>query len=428
MLNALTTLRESFSPLQLPNFRLYLSGQFISLSGTWLQNAAQSWLVWTLTGSESNLGIVGMLNSLPILLFGAWTGVWAERLNRRKLLIGTQLSAMTLAFVLGFLVQTNAVQIWHVYVLSFLLGCVTAFDSPAQQAFLGDLSGLNQVRKAVNMNAMIFQVSRMIGPSLAAFLIGRFGQAPAFWINGLSYLVVVGCLLGVQSQQKMVDNRHVRPLREMRDAFSYWSKQPRLQDIFIFAGFVVFFVLPIVFYQLSAVADSMLGGDEGTFGFLAALSGAGALVAVLIVVPLAQTHPRRGIMLLLSSVWTGIWLLVFGLSSSVWLSAVAIFMGSVGLPTIMTMALAQSQVMVPADMRARMVTLFTMVTFGLQPFAIFLVGQSAEHFGLPQTIQGCAILVLLGSALMYFFRDGLRDWQVREGATSPAPAVVVEAG
>jgi hypothetical protein len=129
--------------------------------------------------------------------------------------------------------------------------------------------------------------------------------------------------------------------------------------------------------------------------------------------------------LLASSVWTGIWLMLFGLSSSVWLSGVAIFMGSVGLPTIMTMALAQSQIMVPGDMRARMVTLFTMVTFGLQPFAILLVGQSAEHFGLPETIRACAILVLLGSAAMYFFRDGLRDWQVREGAApQPQPSIV----
>src|SRR5262249_35057421 len=152
---------ESFTPLRLPNLRIYLIGQAISLLGTWMQVTAQGWLVWELSHSEVALGIVSMLGSLPLLLFGLWAGVWADRLDRRKVLIGTQAVAMILAFILAALVWTNTVQLWHVYVLSFLLGCVTALDFPAQQAFLGDLASMTNVRKAIILNAMIFQIGRM---------------------------------------------------------------------------------------------------------------------------------------------------------------------------------------------------------------------------------------------------------------------------
>src|SRR5664279_2764551 len=146
--NTWRTLRSSFDPLQQRNFRIYLGGQTVSLIGTWLQVTAQGWLVWTLTHSAAALSIVAMLNALPILLFGPWAGVWAERLDRRKLLIGTQVASMLLAFALALLVQLQTVQIWHVYMLSFLLGAVTSLDLPTQQTFLGDLSGRGEVRKA----------------------------------------------------------------------------------------------------------------------------------------------------------------------------------------------------------------------------------------------------------------------------------------
>src|SRR5947207_6897342 len=140
------TVRGNFAPLHYPNFRLYLGGQAISLIGTWLQVTAQSWIVWQLTHSETALGIVGMLNGLPILFLSAYAGVWIDRLDRRKLLIGTQIVSMLLAFILAFLTQTNLVQIWHVYLLSLLLGIANALDLPAQQAFLGDLAGMVDIQ------------------------------------------------------------------------------------------------------------------------------------------------------------------------------------------------------------------------------------------------------------------------------------------
>src|SRR5262249_24055759 len=159
--------RGNFAPLRYPNFRIYLGGQAVSLIGTWLQVTAQGWVVWQLTHSEAALGIVGLLNGLPILFLTPFAGVWIDRLDRRKLLIGTQLVAMLLAFILAFLTQSNLVQIWHVYLLSLLLGIANALDLPAQQAFLGDLAGMADIQKAINLNIMIMQGGRILGPAFA---------------------------------------------------------------------------------------------------------------------------------------------------------------------------------------------------------------------------------------------------------------------
>src|SRR5258708_1437696 len=179
---------SSFSVLRNRNFSIYLGGQAISLVGTWLQITAQGWVVWKLTGSTVDLGITASLSTLPLLLLGPWTGSWADRYKPRKLLIGTHVWARLLSFILGFLVLTNTVQLWHVYALSLILGIITALDMPAQQAFLGDLAGTDEVRQAVNVNVMILQASRLVGPALAGIVIAVFGAGIAFLLNRRSFI------------------------------------------------------------------------------------------------------------------------------------------------------------------------------------------------------------------------------------------------
>jgi MFS family permease len=159
--------QETFSPLRNRNLRIYLGGQAVSLIGTWMQITAQSWVVWRLSRSEAALGIVGMFSGLPFLILGPIAGVWADKLDRRKILINTQSAAATLAIILALLVQFGLVQLWHLYVLAILLGSVNALDMPSQQAFIGDMAGLDMVRKAVVVNGIIVQVSRIFVPTLA---------------------------------------------------------------------------------------------------------------------------------------------------------------------------------------------------------------------------------------------------------------------
>src|SRR3974390_1228321 len=156
-MSILSTFVQTFTPLRIRNFRIYIIGQAISFIGTWFQSTALGWVVWELTRSPGSLGLVATLTFLPQLLIGPFVGVWADRLDRRKILICTQAVQMVLAFVLAFLIQTNLIQLWPIYLLALLLGISAAIDFPTQQAFLGDLSGIAEIRKAVVVNASIFQ-------------------------------------------------------------------------------------------------------------------------------------------------------------------------------------------------------------------------------------------------------------------------------
>jgi MFS family permease len=409
LMNALTTLRNSFSPLKIRNFRVYLGGQGISMLGTWMQATAQAWVVWQLTGSTEQLGIVAMLNTLPLLVFGPWTGVWADRLDRRRVLIGTQIAAAILAAALAILVQTNTVQMWHLYILSTLLGMVNALDFPAQQAFLGDLSGAGEVRKAVVMNAMILNVGRVVGPTFAGFTIGILGVASAFWLNALSFIAVIITLLMITTQQvKRPSGASV--LHEFSEGLRYVAKQPRMQDLIIFAIMVTFFGLPVL-NILSSVATDILHGQAEILGILLGSSGAGALTSALLIVPIAQSFKRTGIVVGAAVGWMGIWLIIF--SQSVWLplSMLSMFCFSIGAPIVLTTSLGMVQLMAPADMKARLLSLMVMVSFGFQPFGSLLIGFSAERLGTGPAILVNGLLLIASSAVLLIVRPKLRSWQ-----------------
>jgi MFS family permease len=422
MTPALATLRASFSPLRYPNFRLYLGGQLISLIGTWLQVTAQSWVVWELTGSNAALGVVQMLSSLPLLILAPWAGVLADQIDRRRLLIVTQIGAMSLALTLAGLTGFGIVQVWHIYVLALLLGIVTTLELPAQQAFLGDLAGMDEVRKAVNLNAMIIQVSRMLGPAVAGVMVARLGPAPAFLLNGLSFLAVIISLVVVRARQVRSHSKTSGALQQMHEALRFVRTQPRIQDMIVFSGISTFFILSIILSQLPAVADQVLGGDAETLGILMGASGAGALMSVIFIVPLAQAQPRSGIVLAVAAIWAAIWLIAFSQMRTVIAASISLFFGSLGAPVIFTTTLGLTQLMSPQDMRARVISLFTMVSFGMQPVAFLVVGWFAEHYGVQNAILVNAVAILVACGLIMSLRGDLRRW-VRTTAPIPEPAI-----
>jgi MFS family permease len=427
-MNVIQTLRESMSPLQHPNFRLYLGGQAVSLIGTWLQSTAQAWVVYDLTNkSEAALSIVNVLNALPVLFLSTYAGVWADRIDRRKLLIGTQVVAMLLAFILAFLKQTELIQVWHVYILALILGVVTALDMPAQQAFLGDLTGRAEIRKAINLNIMILQISRILGPAMAGLIVARLGVAPAFWLNGVSFIAVIASLVLVRAAQAQPKvDQTARPLRQIADGIAYVRTQPRMQDLFIFGTLLTFFVFSIIMNVLPAVADKMLGGNAETLGQLMSASGVGALISVLFIVPLTQALRRSGLVMLLACFWLAFWLTVFAQSRSLPLSLVALCFGSMGAPAVMTMAMGLVQTMSPADMRGRMASLFGTISFGFQPVAAVWIGQIAERYGVANAIQLNAILLTIFTGMLLFFRRAILTAEY-VGKVKKSPEVMPEA-
>ncbi|CAG0935281.1 Putative bacilysin exporter BacE [Thermoflexales bacterium] len=417
MTTILHTLRDSFTPLRLPNLRTYLSGQVISLLGTWMQITAQGWLVWKLTESKVALGVASMLGTLPLLLFGLFAGVWVDRLDRRKILIGSQISAMILAFILAALVATGVVQLWHVYALSFLLGCVMAFDFPAQQAFLGDLSGMGEVRKAVVVNAMIVQVARMLGPALAGFVIDSIGVAIAFLLNGLSFIAVLVSLFIVRTQQQRSPHTG-NPVQAVIDGLRFIKSQRRIQDIILYAVLVVFFGITLLNF-FPALADDVLHGDAQTLGLLLASSGAGALIGATIVAPLAQRARRTGLMMGMGVIWSGLWWTLASQSRSIPLSMLLIFLGSWGVPAVLTTANGLLQVMAPPLMRGRLLAAYIIVSFGIQPISAAVIGVVAQAVGIATAMLLCGLALIFSAGLMLTFRSGLRTWAAPH-ASEPA--------
>lgn len=420
-MNIASTLRESFSPLRMRNFRIYLGGQAVSLVGTWLQMTAQSWVVWELSHSATALGVTAMLGSLPVLLLGPWAGVWADRLDRRKLLIASQFGAMLLAFGLAFLTQTGLVQLWHVYILAALLGIITAIDIPAQQTFLGDLSGMAEVRKAINLNITMLQVSRILGPALAGIIIASLGAATAFWLNGLSFVAVIISLWLVTSNQ--VRKPHSGNfLAEFKEGISYVATQPRLQDLILLAVLVTFFAFPVIMSLLPAVVGKVLQGDAATLSWLMMSSGVGALVGTMFLAPLTQATRRTGMVLGSLIGWTGLWLVLF--SEVDWLpfSMVSLFFVSIGIPAVLTTTMGLMQVLAPPDMRARLTSLFFTLSFGMQPFASLLAGYTADALTTPVAIRVNGLLLILGAILIMAGRPALRRWEAN--ASQPKPAAV----
>jgi MFS family permease len=416
------TIGSAFAPLRLPNFRLYMSAQLISLIGVQLQATAQAWVVWELTRSEAALGIVTMLTALPMLLLSPWAGIWADRLDRRKLLLVTQSSALGLALTLALLVQTGTVQIWHVYGLAVLLGIITTLDFPTHQAFLGDLGGMAHLRKAVNLNAMAIQSSRTLGPALAGFLLARVGTAPAFWINGLSFLAVIAALWVIRAQQKRTTDAHEPPMRQLREALRFIRTHPRVQDMYLFSAVLTLLSLSVIINLLPSIADRVLGGDEQTLGLLGAASGIGAMIALLLVAPFTQTQQRRGWVMVAGMTWAGFWIIVLGSSTWLPLSMLAIGAATMGGPLIFPMSLSSTQLMAPPEMRGRLLSLFTMVSFGVQPFSAIIVGNVAERLGTPTAIIINGTLLIVFALTMLLLRGGLRRWVV---ATPPPEAVQV---
>lgn len=401
------TIRDNFAPLRDANFRLYLGGQAVSLIGTFLQVTAQSWVVWQLTHSEAALGIVGMLSSLPILFLSAYAGAWIDRLDRRKLLIGTQVVFMLLAFILAVLVQTNLVQIWHVYVLSLLLGAANALDGPTQQAFLGDLAGMDDLHKAINLNVMTFQLGRIVGPALAGLIVSRLGIASAFWLNGLSFVAVIASLALVRSRQTIhPDTGKVSPLRSVVEGVEYVRRTPRLQDMFIFIILVMMFFFSVPYNILPAVADKLLGGDAAILGALFAAVSVGGLTSLLFVVPVAQSFKRNGLVMVTAFFWLAFWITIFAHSHSLPLSMLALGMANLGGPVIGNTAMALVQVMSPPVVRGRVIALYAAVNSGTQMVAALWIGWSAQDsvMGVTSAIQLNAVLLIAGAVGIFLFR------------------------
>ena len=360
------------------NFQLFFSGQLISLIGTWMQSVAQSWLVYRLTGSALLLGSVGFASQVPVFLFAPLGGITADRVNRRHIVIGTQVASMLLAFILAALTLLHRVQVWHVFILASLLGVVNAFDIPGRQSFLVDMVGKDDLMNAIALNSSMFNGARVIGPAIAGILVAKIGEGWCFFANAVSYIaVIIGLLL-----MKVLSPARASmasPLEHMLEGFRFVNRTAPIRALLLLLGIVSLVGMPYV-VLMPIFADKILHGGARGLGILMGSTGVGALLGAL-TLAFRQGVKGLGRWVAWCCAGFGASLIVFALSHSFWLSVVLLL--PVGYTMMLQMACSNTliQVMVPDALRGRVMAVYSMMFMGMAPIGALLGGAFADRLG-----------------------------------------------
>lgn len=390
---------RAFSSLRQRNFRLFWSGQMVSVMGTYMQSIGQVWLVLELTHSAWQLGLIGALQALPILLFALFGGVFADRWPKRRVLLATQSVAMIQALALWIVIVTGTLQLWQLYVLAVLLGLTNSLGRPASRAFLAELVGREDLPNAVALNSSWSNLARVVGPGLAGIIIAGSGVTLLFLLNALSFLPILLALalmrshdLHAQAAQLASASRRRDTWRSLREGVSYVRNTPAILLVIIVTGFVLLFgsnfnvVLPLF-------SSGVLHVGASGFGFLSAASGAGALMATLW---LAWRNRQPTInRLLLGMLAFGTLEAAFAISRLYLLSLALI--ASVGCmeEIFATQALTMLQTIPPDHLRGRVISVQVFFFDGSLPLGYLLLGWLAGQYGAPSGLLICAALTLL---------------------------------
>jgi MFS family permease len=393
------------------NFQLFFSGQLISLIGTWMQTVAQSWLVYKLTGSGLQLGAVGFSSQIPVFLFAPIGGIVADRTNRKHVVIGTQIASMLLAFVLAALTLTRAVdhRVWLIYVLAALLGVVNAFDIPGRQSFLVDMVGKEDLMNAIALNSSMFNGARVIGPAVAGILVARLGEGWCFFANGVSYIAVIAGLMMMNVHAPARISAKAPPWEHIKEGFQFVNRTAPIRALVILLGLVSVSGMPYS-VLMPIFADKILHGGGQEFasiirshdlgavrlGILMGAAGVGALLGAL---TLAMRSGVKGLGTWVSVCCAGfgISLMLFSFSTSFWLSVILLL--PVGYFIMLQMAASNTliQVMVPDELRGRMMAVYSMMFMGMAPVGALLGGALSDRLGAPLTVAIGGLASVLGA-------------------------------
>jgi MFS family permease len=406
------TAHRTFASLATPNFRRYYGGQAVSMVGTWMQAVAQAWLVLQLTGSGTALGLVIALQTLPVLLFGPYGGVVADRLDKRRLMIGLQSMMGVLALVLGILTVTHTVTLWQVYVLAFLLGVNNSFENPARQAFVLEMVGPEDLRNAVSLNSVLVNVARAVGPAVAGIIIAAGGLGLCFLLNAVSFVAVVVSLVTLDLGALRPSPPAHRGPGQLREGLRYVRRTPALLVPLLMMALVgcLAYEFQVV---LPVLARDTFGGDASVYGFMTAAMGFGAVVGGLFVAARGKTGIPA---LIWAATSFGVLIAAAAVAPTLWLELVLLVL--VGAASVGFLSIGNSTLQLEAEpgMRGRVMALWSVAFLGSTPIGGPIAGAVAEQFGgrVALAMGAAACLVAAGAAALV----------VRQ----PRPAVVGELG
>ena len=376
------------------NFQLFFSGQLISLIGTWMQTVAQAWLVYRMTKSALLLGSVGFASQIPVFLVAPFGGITADRTNRQRLVIATQISSMILAGILAALTLSHRVQVWHIFVLAALLGVVNAFDIPGRQSFLVDMVGKEDLMNAIALNSSMFNGARVIGPAIAGILVARIGEGWCFAANAISYIAVIVGLLLMRVHSAPRASKH-SPIEDIIEGFRWVSQTGIIRALLLLLGLISLVGMPYT-VLMPIFADQILHGGARGLGILMGSTGVGALFGALTLA--AKTGVKGlGRWVAFACGSFGISIFCFSFSRSFWLSVALLLPAGYSMMLQMACSNTLIQTMVPDQLRGRVMALYSMMFMGMAPFGAFFGGALAHRIGAPITVATGGVACIVGA-------------------------------
>jgi MFS family permease len=416
--------QEMVRSLKYRNFKLFFGGQMISLTGTWMDNIAEAWLVYRLTGSSLLLGMVAFAGQIPVFFLAPLGGMMADRLNRRSVLIATQTASMILAFILAVLTITKRVTVWEVMVLAALLGVVNAFDIPARQAFLVEMVGREDLMNAIALNSSMFNGARVIGPSIAGILVASIGEGWCFFANSVSYIAVIAGLIMMRINRAPIEKHEASPLEHIAEGFRFVRGTAPIKALMMLTGLVSVVALPYS-VLMPIFAARILHGDARTLGVLMGATGIGALAGAL---TLASRTRLQGLGNWVASASAGFGGCLILFAFSRWYFLSVILLVPAGFCVMVQMASANTliQSMVPDRLRGRTMAVHSMMFIGMAPIGALFAGALANRIGAPLTVAIGGLGAMIGSAVfarnLPKIRVEARELIIAQGMAGGEPA------
>jgi predicted MFS family arabinose efflux permease len=417
-------LRTTFRALQHRNYRLYWTGQLISLIGTWMQSVAQGWLMHRLTSSAFMLGFLGFSQFLPVLLLSLWAGVIVDSIDKRKLLLITQSAFLVQAALLATAVSTGIVKPWMVLALAFVFGTINAVDLPARQSFVVELAGKEDLSNAIALNSGAFNVARVIGPAIAGILLATIGEAGCFWINAISYIAVIWSIW----RMDLVPRAHIRfeaarALEHMKEGVRYARSVRPLRNLLVLLGltaglgFQYMILLPVYVREI-------LHADAKVYGLLVSAFGLGSLLSA---GWMTRQQERRD---LRRNIFIGLLAAAIGMGTFAWSRALPLslamgFLAGFGLILYVATTNTLIQITTEDQYRGRVMSLYTLMFVGTAPIGALISGSIAQRFGAPVATTVSAAVLLSGAIWMM---RRLRVLAAREALTPPMPPATEKVG
>jgi MFS family permease len=390
---------RTFRALRHRNFRLYWSGQIVSLIGTWMQIVAQGWLVYRLTDSPLMLGLVSVVGLIPVVPVSLLAGVISDWLPRRNLIVVTEIILMFQALALALLTWLGLIQAWHIIVLSFVLGAAAAAEQPVRLAFVVDTVGKVDLTNAVALNSSVYNVARIVGPAIAGLLVAWIGEAGCFFINGITYLAVIFALLAIRLPSYNRPRERPNVTGSLIEGFKYtWFTVP-IRSLMVIVAISSFLTLPYIALMPVFAQDVLQAGPDG-FGFLMTAVGLGAIGGALVVANIGIGS--RGKWLMVGNLVGPALLIVFCLSQSFIFSLVVIGLVGAGNAVRQTLANSLIQINAPQKYHGRVMSIFNLLFNGMSRTGALAVGAIAEVAGVPLAVGASAVVSLfLGIAMLW---------------------------